>query len=83
MYFGNNLFLLWFGRIKCKFSCNAVRIRFFKGEEMKVPELVFTSEVPKPVFKVLDSPSKLEIKATRSKHNKNSKESNNPKSEMI
>jgi alpha-D-xyloside xylohydrolase len=40
---------------------NAVRIRFYKGAEVKVPELIFTSSVPTPHFNVIDSPSKLEI----------------------
>ena len=40
---------------------NAVRIRFCKGVEVKVPELIFTSSVPTPHFNVIDSPSKLEI----------------------
>ena len=40
---------------------NAVRIRFCKGAEVKVPELIFTSSVPPPHFNVIDSPSKLEI----------------------
>jgi len=42
---------------------NAVRIRFYKGTEMKVPELIFTSKVAVPQFKVSDSPSKLVISA--------------------
>jgi alpha-D-xyloside xylohydrolase len=40
---------------------NGVRIRFWKGTEAKVPELIFTSSVPTPHFNVYDSPSKLEI----------------------
>jgi alpha-D-xyloside xylohydrolase len=40
---------------------NAVRIRFCKGAEVKVPELIFTSSVPTPHFNIYDSPSKLEI----------------------
>jgi alpha-D-xyloside xylohydrolase len=40
---------------------NAVRIRFYKGAEVQIPELVFTSIVPAPHFNVSDSPSKLEI----------------------
>jgi alpha-D-xyloside xylohydrolase len=40
---------------------NAVRIRFYKGAEVKVPELIFTLTVPTPRFNVSDSPSKLEI----------------------
>jgi alpha-D-xyloside xylohydrolase len=40
---------------------NAVRVRFCKGVEVKVPELIFTSSIPTPHFNVSDSPSKLEI----------------------
>ena len=40
---------------------NTVRIRFCKEVEVKVPELIFTSNVPTPHFNVIDSPSKLEI----------------------
>jgi alpha-D-xyloside xylohydrolase len=40
---------------------NAVRIRFYKGAEMEVPELVFTSKVVTPKFNVSDSPSKLTV----------------------
>lgn len=41
---------------------NAVRIKYYKGVEEKVPELIFTSSVLTPRFHVSDSPSKLEIK---------------------
>ena len=41
---------------------NAIRVRFYKGSEVEVPELIFTSEVAVPGFQVSDSPSKLEIK---------------------
>ena len=44
-------------------SGNAVRIKFYKKTDGNLPELVFTSEVPPPGFKVYDSPCKLEIKA--------------------
>ncbi|WP_321424286.1 TIM-barrel domain-containing protein [uncultured Bacteroides sp.] len=44
---------------------NAVRIKFYKESEGNLPELVFTSGVATPGFKVLDSPSKLEIKAKK------------------
>ena len=40
---------------------NAVRIRFCKGTEVKVPELIFTSSVTTPHFNVYDSPSNLKI----------------------
>jgi len=40
---------------------NALRIRFSNGTDFKVPELVFTSEVTTPGFKVSDSPLKLEV----------------------
>ena len=41
---------------------NAVRIRFYKDNEINLPEFVFTSNVPVPWFQVSDLPSKLEIK---------------------
>jgi len=41
---------------------NAVRIKFYKETEGSLPELVFTSGVTIPKFKVSDSRSKLEIK---------------------
>ncbi len=40
---------------------NGVRIRFFKGNGVQVPELIFTSGVPTPHFNVYDSPSKIKI----------------------
>ena len=43
-------------------SENAVRIKFYKESEAKLPELVLTSGGVTPKFKVLDSPAKLEIK---------------------
>jgi len=42
---------------------NTVRIRYNIGEEVKVPELIFTSGVQTPRFNVSDSPSKLRISA--------------------
>lgn len=44
---------------------NAVRIKFYKESEGNLPELVFTSGVATPGFKVFDSPSKLEIRAKK------------------
>jgi alpha-D-xyloside xylohydrolase len=41
---------------------NAVRIRFNKGTEGGLPELVFTSGIATPEFQVADSPTKLEVK---------------------
>ena len=41
---------------------NAVRIKYYKGVEVKVPELIFTSSILTPRFHVFDSPTKLEIK---------------------
>ena len=41
---------------------NAVRIKFYKDTEIRVPELVFTSVVPTPGFQVSDSPSRLEVR---------------------
>ncbi len=44
---------------------NAVRIKFYKNLETKVPELIFTSNYKAPEFKVDDLPSKLELKGKR------------------
>lgn len=41
---------------------DAVRIRFYKDAEVKIPELIFSSKVTTPGFKVIDSSSKLELK---------------------
>jgi alpha-D-xyloside xylohydrolase len=41
---------------------NAVRIKFYKDAEVALPELIFTSSIPTPKFKVSDSPLKFEIK---------------------
>jgi alpha-D-xyloside xylohydrolase len=46
-------------------SDSAVRIKFYQDAESQVPELVFSSTVPAPAFKVADSPSKLEVKGKR------------------
>lgn len=49
----------------CPLTENAVRVKFYKGPEAQMPELVFTSSVPTPQFKVSDSPTKLEIKGKK------------------
>jgi alpha-D-xyloside xylohydrolase len=41
---------------------NAVRIKFYKETEPGIPELIFTSNVPAPVFQVADLSSTIEIK---------------------
>lgn len=41
---------------------NAVRIRFYKDEESKLPELIFTSHKSDAEFKIVDSPSIIELK---------------------
>jgi len=41
---------------------NAVRIKFHKATEPSVPEFIFTSSVPTPVFQVADLSSIIEIK---------------------
>jgi alpha-D-xyloside xylohydrolase len=41
---------------------NTVRIKFYKETEEKIPELILTSSIPAPKFKVSDLQSKLEIK---------------------
>jgi alpha-D-xyloside xylohydrolase len=46
----------------CPLTENAVRIKFYKGIEVQVPEFIFTSSVRTPRFHVSDSPLKLEIK---------------------
>ena len=46
-------------------SDNAVRIKSYKVSEGNLPELVFTAGTVKPVFQVVDSPSKLEIKVPK------------------
>ncbi len=43
-------------------SENAVRIKFYKDVEAKIPELIFTSNYKTPTLKVADSPTKLELK---------------------
>ena len=44
---------------------NAVRIKFYRGIEAEVPELIFTSAKNVQKLKVTDSPSKLEIKSEK------------------
>ncbi|HRZ96729.1 MAG TPA: DUF4968 domain-containing protein, partial [Paludibacter sp.] len=44
---------------------NAVRIKFNKGIEEVLPELVFTSVAATPAFQVIDSPSRIEIKSNK------------------
>ncbi|HSR17569.1 MAG TPA: hypothetical protein VLM39_05690, partial [Ignavibacteriaceae bacterium] len=44
---------------------DAVRIKFYKGVEAKMPELIFTSSYMPPEFKVIDSPSQLELKVNK------------------
>jgi alpha-D-xyloside xylohydrolase len=44
---------------------NAVRIRFWKGKEARLPELVFTSTPPTPGFQVSESPSTLEVRGKK------------------
>jgi len=46
-------------------SENAVRIKYSKETEGNLPELIFTSGVVTPTFRVIDSPSKLEIKVKK------------------
>lgn len=46
----------------CPLTENAVRVKFYREPEVQMPELVFTSKVPVPQFRVSDSPSKIEIK---------------------
>jgi alpha-D-xyloside xylohydrolase len=46
----------------CPLTDNAVRIKFFKDVDVRMPELVFTSGVRTPGFTVSDSPSTLEVR---------------------
>ena len=49
----------------CPLTDNSVRIRFWSGTEIRVPELVFSSGVPAPGFRVSDSPPTLEVRARK------------------
>lgn len=44
---------------------NTVRIKFFKFSEGNLSEFVFASEMKTPGFRVVDSPSKLEIQTSK------------------
>ena len=44
---------------------DAVRIKVYKGDEVKIPELIFSSKISTPEFKVTDSPSELELKVKK------------------
>ena len=46
-------------------SDNIIRIKFYKVPEGNLPELVFTSGAVAPAFQVVDSSTKLEIKASK------------------
>jgi alpha-D-xyloside xylohydrolase len=46
-------------------SDNAVRIKFYKGAEDNLQELVFTTNVPTPAFKVQESASAVEVKVAK------------------
>ena len=48
----------------CPLTDNAVRVKFFKDVDGRVPELVFTSNVRTPAFTISDSHSKLELRVT-------------------
>jgi alpha-D-xyloside xylohydrolase len=41
---------------------SAVRIKFYKDAEVKIPELILTSVIQPPRFKVSDLPAQLEVK---------------------
>jgi alpha-D-xyloside xylohydrolase len=49
----------------CPLADNAVRIKFYKGIEVKVPEFIFTSSALTPRFHVSDSPSMLVVKGKK------------------
>jgi len=46
----------------CPLTENAVRIKFFKDDDVRVPELVFTSAARTPAFEVSESHSRLEVR---------------------
>ncbi|MBB3188103.1 glycoside hydrolase family 31 protein [Microbacter margulisiae] len=46
-------------------SDNAVRVRYYKGAEAQVPELIFTQKQEKPAFHITDSPLRLELKEAK------------------
>jgi alpha-D-xyloside xylohydrolase len=46
----------------CPLTDNAVRIKFFKDVDVRMPELVFTSDVRTPGFTVSELPSTLEVR---------------------
>jgi alpha-D-xyloside xylohydrolase len=46
----------------CPLTENAVRIKFLKDADGRVPELIFTSGIRTPAFTISDSPSKLEVR---------------------
>ena len=46
----------------CPLTDNAVRIKFFKDADVRMPELVFTSDVRTPKFTVSNLPSRLEMR---------------------
>ena len=46
----------------CPLTDNAVRIKFFKDVNVRVPELIFTQGVRTPGFSVSNSPSKLGVR---------------------
>jgi len=41
---------------------DAVRIKFYKDDEIEILELIFSSKISSPGFKIIDSPSELELK---------------------
>lgn len=46
----------------CPLTDNAIRIKFVKDVEVRMPELVFASDVRTPRFTVSNSPSRLEVR---------------------
>ena len=46
----------------CPLTDNAVRVKFIKDGDARLPELVFTSRVRTPGFTVSDSHSRLEVR---------------------
>jgi alpha-D-xyloside xylohydrolase len=49
----------------CPLTDNAVRIKFLKDVDVRVPELIFTPGVRTPAFTISDSPSQLEVRLNK------------------
>ena len=45
----------------CPLTPDAVRIKFYKGPDPQVPEIIYSSSVKTPAFRVSDSPERIEL----------------------